>query len=109
MGLSAVIPLQNLVHILGCGFNHEVAMSTRYWFRAKLYGWGWTPVTWQGWAVLAAFLALLWADALVFPPRSAMPAYIAVVVGLSALLLVICWLKGEPPRWRWGDDDGPKP
>jgi len=23
---------------------------------------------------------------------------------LSLLLVGICWLKGEPPRWRWGGD-----
>jgi hypothetical protein len=83
-------------------------MSGRYWFRAKRYGWGWTPATWQGWAALAAFFALLVADGGVFPPRRALPAYIASIVGLSVLLSVVCWLKGEPPRWRWGDDGGPE-
>ena len=84
-------------------------MSSRYWFRAKRYGWGWTPVTWQGWATLAVFVALLAADALTFPPRKALSAYIACGVGLTVLLLAVCWRKGEPPRWRWGDDDRPKP
>jgi hypothetical protein len=85
-------------------------MDTRYWFRAKRYGWGWgLPLTWQGWAILAAFIALIVADALVFPPRKALPAFIACVVGLSLLLVAVCWLKGEPPRWRWGDDDPSKP
>ena len=23
-----------------------------YWFKRKLYGWGWTPVKWQGWLVI---------------------------------------------------------
>jgi len=23
-----------------------------YWFKAKLYGWGWDPAIWQGWLVL---------------------------------------------------------
>jgi hypothetical protein len=24
-------------------------------------------------------------------------------VGILALLFVaVCWIKGEPPRWRWG-------
>ena len=82
-------------------------MSTGYWFRAKRYGWGWTPCTWQGWAILAAFVALLAANALAFPPRRDFPAYIAGVVGLIVLLVAVCWLKGEPPRWRWGDDDRP--
>jgi len=26
------------------------------------------------------------------------------VVILSLALFVVCWIKGEPPRWRWGDD-----
>ena len=80
-------------------------MSTRYWFRAKRYGWGWTPCTWQGWAVLAAFVALLGADAAVFPFRRALPAYLAGVGGLTLGLIAVCWAKGERPRWRWGDDD----
>ena len=85
-------------------------MDTRYWFRAKRYGWGWgLPLTWQGWAALAAFIALIVADGLVFPPRKALPAFITCVVGLSLLLVAVCWVKGEPPRWRWGDDDQPKP
>ena len=25
----------------------------RYWFKSKLYGWGWVPVKWQGWLVVA--------------------------------------------------------
>lgn len=84
-------------------------MSTRYWFPAKRYGWGWgLPSTWEGWAVLAAFIALIVLDTLLFPPRKVLGAYIAGVVGLSVLLVAVCWLKGEPPRWRWGDDDQSK-
>jgi hypothetical protein len=91
------------------GVNDEVAMSSPYWFRAKRYGWGWTPATWQGWAALAAFVALLAAASVVFPPRQAMLAYVACSLGLSVLLVVVCRIKGEPTRWRWGDDQQPKP
>ena len=85
-------------------------MSARYWFRAKRHGWGWgLPLTWEGWVVLAAFIVLIVAGGLVFPPTRAPPAFIAFVVGLSVLLVAVCWLKGEPPRWRWGDDDRSKP
>jgi hypothetical protein len=83
-------------------------MSTRYWFPAKRYGWGWgLPLTWQGWAVLAAFIALIMADLWMFPPGKALPAFVACVVGLSMLLTAVCWLKGEPPRWRWGNNQPP--
>src|SRR3989344_3809139 len=29
-----------------------------YWFKRKLYGWGWVPVRWQGWLFLAAWIGL---------------------------------------------------
>ena len=78
----------------------------RYRFPAKPYGWGWGfPATWQGWAVLIAYLGLLVLGAELFPPRTMHIAYIAYAVILSLALLVVCWLKGEPPRWRWGNKD----
>jgi hypothetical protein len=79
----------------------------KYWFRAKQYGWGWgLPLSWQGWLVLAAFVALMVLGALIFPPRTELAWYLIYVVLLTGLLTGVCWLKGEPPRWRWGDDDG---
>jgi hypothetical protein len=75
----------------------------RYWFPAKTYGWGWgLPSTWEGWSVLAVFVALVVAAVFLFPPRIEPAAFYACIVGLTALLVGICWLKGEPPRWRWG-------
>ena len=76
-----------------------------YWFPAKRYGWGWgLPLTWQGWVVLGAFVALVTLAVVVFPPRAEPVAFAACVLAAAALLVAICWLKGEPPRWRWGED-----
>ena len=76
-----------------------------YWFPAKRYGWGWgPPTTWQGWVVVGGFFAAQLRLALVLLPRS--PARFALAsLGLAAVLIVICWLKGEPPAWRWGNRD----
>ena len=35
------------------------------WFRAKRFGWGWAPFTWQGWAITFGFVALILAGAAV--------------------------------------------
>jgi hypothetical protein len=79
----------------------------KYWFPAKRYGWGWgVPRTWQGWLVLAAFVLLMVVGALIFPPRAEPRPYLAYVAVLCVLLVAVCWRKGEPPRWRWGDDAG---
>ncbi|HUO20974.1 MAG TPA: hypothetical protein VMU59_00470 [Caulobacteraceae bacterium] len=75
---------------------------SRYWFRAKHYGWGWTPSTWQGWLTLAAFVGLVLADALAFPPRRNLGAYLGLAALAGAALIAICRWKGEPARWRWG-------
>jgi hypothetical protein len=82
-----------------------VQTEPRYWFPAKRYGWGWgLPVAWQGWLVLATFVALLVAGAILFPPRKGhLVGYLVYVVILAAAFVGVCWLKGEPPRWRWGE------
>jgi hypothetical protein len=31
-----------------------------------------------------------------------LPLFFAFVVGMVALIIAVCYAKGEPPRWRWG-------
>jgi hypothetical protein len=77
-----------------------------YWFPAKTYGWGWgLPCRWQGWVVMVLYLAGLVAAALVFLPKEGTPRtdlFGISVAALSAVLIAICWWKGERPAWRWG-------
>jgi hypothetical protein len=75
----------------------------KYWFPAKRYGWGWgVPSAWQGWLVLAAYGALLVVGIFIFPPSPEFGPYVLYLVAMTALLIVVCRLKGEPPHWRWG-------
>jgi hypothetical protein len=30
-------------------------MTTKLWFKAKNYGWGWYPITWQGWLITGLY------------------------------------------------------
>lgn len=74
------------------------------WFPAKRYGWGWgVPRRWQGVAVFAAYFAILIAAAIVAGRHTGW--YILTVLVASAVLVAICWWKGERPRWRWGADE----
>jgi CHASE2 domain-containing sensor protein len=76
---------------------------TRYWFRAKRYGWGWgLPLSWQGWVVLFIWISVFFAGARLLrsPHRLAFIGFAVLMVGV---LTLICYLKGEPPRWRWGE------
>ena len=76
-----------------------------YWFPAKRLGWGWgPPQTWQGRAVIAAFVVLAIGAVFAFPPEKNLVAFLLGMAGLCGLLFAICFVKGEPPRWRWGGE-----
>lgn len=73
-----------------------------YWFKARLYGWGWVPVKWQGWAVV--FVAIL---------IGLVGNYIGEIddspgmMALATLLMIVMifvfgFWKGEKPKWSWG-------
>lgn len=77
----------------------------KIWFHAKRYGWGWGwPACWQGWIVLLVYLGLMILGAGVFLKKDTESFFLVYVVVLSIGLFLICWWKGEPPRWRWGKD-----
>ena len=75
----------------------------RYWFPAKRYGWGWgPPSTWQGWVVLLVWMAIVIAVSPWLVTRS-MPLFIVFQLVMVTGIIAICYAKGEPPSWRWGD------
>ena len=91
-------------------FNRYLAYikdnPNHFWFKRKLYGWGWTPVTWQGWTLTLAYVILVIAFALTIDERSTARevvfTFVLPVALLSITLIRICYKKGEKPRWQWG-------
>lgn len=73
------------------------------WFKRKLYGWGWTPARWQGWAVILIFLAFVFWNASEAEENTNV-FLLRLVIGV-VILIAICWKTGESPRWQWGSDD----
>jgi hypothetical protein len=82
-------------------------MKKKLWFKAKRYGWGWYPATWEGWAVTAVFILLIslnawWIDSGSHSVSDTLITWIPNTVILVIILLGICVATGEKPRWRWG-------
>lgn len=82
-------------------------MKSNLWFRRKTYGWGWTPITWQGWTITAFCVAIplavkLIMKALDYPKYIQNFSLLAVVPLVLVALTVICLRYGEKPRWQWG-------
>jgi len=78
--------------------------SQDIWFPAKRFGWGWgLPVRWQGWLALAIYVAAVAWGVILYSPTRNIGAFLAVVLLATFVFGLVCWWKGEAPRWRWGE------
>ena len=74
------------------------------WFVAKKYGYGWTPTTWQGWAVALLYIIGILYFAFTFEIISASSVinFVVYIAMLTIFLIIIAYITGEKPRWQWG-------
>jgi hypothetical protein len=86
----------------------EYSRKENIWFKRKLYGWGWTPITWQGWLVTATYAVLVIVFALSLdkdsPKKEVVFTFVLPVLLLTISLIRLAYRKGERPRWQWGKD-----
>ncbi|SBS27551.1 hypothetical protein MSP8887_00675 [Marinomonas spartinae] len=76
--------------------------SKNTWFPAKKNGWGWgKPTAWQGWAVLVVYFAVIGVISVSYDPKVTLKEWGVGVGVATVILLLIYWLKGEPPSWTW--------
>ena len=75
------------------------------WFAEKRFGCGsGLPIAWQGWAVLAVFIAIIGVAAWLFGKGD--PRGLALVIpAIIALLVVTALTTRGGWRWRWGGED----
>jgi len=70
-----------------------------YWFKRKLYGWGWTPATKEGWFLMAFYVFSILYIAFTEAVVETLLLEVSVV---TALFIFVVFLKGESPKWQWG-------
>jgi hypothetical protein len=82
------------------------------WFKPRVYGFGWTPISWQGWASVSIYLIInIVAAYLLFshqPSSNTLDWVKWLALGLfifsSTLILVgISIARGGMPHWQWGE------
>ena len=80
------------------------------WFKRKIYGWGWTPATWQGWLVILVYavsisiLSIIKEEEIAGDPNSGSNflTFALPIIILTTLLIIIAYKFGEKPRFQWG-------
>ena len=83
--------------------------TNKYWFRPKKYGWGFTPISWEGFVMTLVFVFLLFSivyiDNLSSPDmtlRDALRFFVDLIVVASLFTLIAQKKTKEPLLWRWG-------
>tara|TARA_Y100000034_G_scaffold124384_1_gene172478 strand:- start:1421 stop:1708 length:288 start_codon:yes stop_codon:yes gene_type:complete len=79
-----------------------------YWFKRKLFGWGWTPVMVEGWIVTLAFILFIVYTGLELasissPTNKDLAWFFFKLIASIAILIFICYRAGERPKWSWGN------
>jgi hypothetical protein len=83
---------------------------TQYWFKPKRYGYGATPVTWEGWAFTGLIVAIVAGSGwLLLGEGTSDMTMLLVWWAIVALVLVVATVVAKPRtegawRWRWGRD-----
>lgn len=82
-----------------------------HWFKQKRYGYGAVPSTWQGWALVAVYVAVitglsLWLTQGAIQAETRTLPFFALVAVVTLIFVTIVFRTTEGGwRWRWGDDD----
>ncbi|NQV88357.1 MAG: hypothetical protein HQ402_02285 [Parcubacteria group bacterium] len=81
-----------------------------YWFKRKLYGWGWTPAKWQGWVVVLVFIIFVLYSGISLSSRpepvdGELAWFFAKIILAVVLMISISYKTGERPRFQWGFRD----
>ena len=79
-----------------------------YWFKRRRFGYGWVPVTWQGWLVVVGYIVFVVGGSFSLANVSEdtvtkeVKLFFLFVALATAGLLRITYAKGPHPKWRWG-------
>ena len=81
----------------------------KYWFESKKFGWGYVPISWEGWLMVLAFLSLMMTSAYLhnlFSENVTTRESLSFIFDLALLILLSIPLYQmkckDKPRWRWG-------
>lgn len=79
--------------------------SKKKWFKAEMYGWGWYPVSWEGWIIISLYmiaisLHFINIEKFAHSTSDALLNFSIPFVITTVFLLIICYARGERPSFR---------
>jgi hypothetical protein len=82
---------------------------SQYWFKPKRYGYGATPITWEGWALTLGIVLVMVGVSLSLRLNTHSLWALAALLAFNAFALgVLAFVSHQKTagewRWRWGRD-----
>ncbi len=86
---------------------------SEFWFKPKAYGYGATPVTWEGWAIVLVYVVAVGIGAVLFVLReksfSNELTFFGVIALATAAMIAVSMKKTDGLwHWQWGPDSSRK-
>ena len=81
-------------------------MEKKRWFKAKYFGWGWYPCSWQGWVIVLMYVFALISNVIfinnhVNSNSDFLIQFVPQTYIMTVFLIIICYTTGEKPGWHW--------
>ena len=79
-------------------------MTNRFWFKPKRFGYGATPSTWEGWAIVAAYVVVLVGGIVGITVRTESFAFHAASIGtivVATVALFVATMQKTDGAWGW--------
>jgi len=76
-------------------------MAKKYWFKPKLYGYGATPSSWEGWLVTIFFIIIVLNRAIKHENNALLLTIELIIIALIFILITKFRTEGKW-KWRWG-------
>jgi hypothetical protein len=84
-------------------------MSNRYWFRPKRFGYGATPSTWEGWAVVAVYVVVLVGCVLAINShKESLTSFVTAIATMVVATVVLFVVGVQKTDGAWGWNAGAK-
>lgn len=74
----------------------------KYWFKPKRYGYGATPITWEGWAVVVVFVGFLMLRSAMISETNHTQFILELVISIVIMIILSKDKTKEDWKWRWG-------
>lgn len=77
-------------------------MAKKMWFTMKHHGWGWVPISWEGWALTIGIVWFIIDAGMKYEAGTLAPQLFSYRLLIGAGILIAAgYLKGPKPKWRW--------